>query len=273
MSGIIYRPMPGSGVASVDIEVQRIGMDGPNYPRYIERPQGVPNLFFLQLHSPGKINGEACSANTSIIWLPDTAHVYGNNQHPWTNSWIHLVGAKAIDLLEARGIPINRPFTLRRPQLFHKYLGLLLDEYRSNMNPDPDILKNIYCNWLIEIERDLAGRDKRLQVPEHILRVKFIVDSQYKRHLSLSILSRECGLSPNYLTSEFRRYFGLSLIDYLISVRISHAQDLLSNVNLPVKLIAAECGFNDIHYFSKLFKKNTGMSPRNYRITLSLSAG
>jgi AraC-like DNA-binding protein len=67
------------------------------------------------------------------------------------------------------------------------------------------------------------------------------------------------------LTGEFKKTFGLSLIDYLIKVRISHARELLGNVNLPISHIAESCGYEDGAYFSKLFKKQTGFSPTEYR--------
>lgn len=73
----------------------------------------------------------------------------------------------------------------------------------------------------------------------------------------------ECNAS--YLSSLFSKEMGVSLTDYVNLCRIHHAQRLLLGTNLPIKSIAEQCGFSDIHYFSRLFKKIVETTPKAYR--------
>lgn len=63
----------------------------------------------------------------------------------------------------------------------------------------------------------------------------------------------------------FREYTGISPIKYMHKIRIEKAQSLLLTTNMPVKAIAYEMGYNDEYHFSRLFKKHTGLSPKNFR--------
>jgi two-component system response regulator YesN len=73
------------------------------------------------------------------------------------------------------------------------------------------------------------------------------------------------GISPNHLSTVFSQETGENFIEYLTRVRIERAKNLLSATSMKSADIAFETGFNDPHYFSFIFKKNTGLSPREYR--------
>lgn len=265
MSGIIYRSAPMVAERFENLGVQNIGIDGTNRPRVIRRSGGHRFLFFLQLHTAGQIGDASVRENATIVWPPGTDHVYGNNRLPWTNSWILFSGAQSLPLFRRSGLPLGMPFFMRRPEIFRKYLHLFLDEFRFNMHPDESILRNLYSNLLTEIGRDLASSGGGPDIPEHMLSLKFFLDTRYHEHITLTKLRDRFHYSPNYLTAEFRRFFGTPLIEYLIGVRMQHARELLGTTDMPVKAVAGECGYQDIHYFSKAFRRSAGSSPSEYR--------
>lgn len=78
---------------------------------------------------------------------------------------------------------------------------------------------------------------------------------------SIAHLAEELHFTPNHLTKIFRNTMGLPLQSYLIEQRLRSAIDLLRNRELTVKEIALACGFSDANYFSRCFRKKTGMSP------------
>lgn len=86
--------------------------------------------------------------------------------------------------------------------------------------------------------------------------------------LNLNQLSNIVGISPSGLIWKFKTKLGTSPIDYLISLRIQLAKQLLSETKLSIQKIAEKCGFENSYYFSNFFKKRTGLSPSFYRDSL-----
>ena len=72
-------------------------------------------------------------------------------------------------------------------------------------------------------------------------------------------------LHPAYFSSIFKQCNGSSFKEYLNMVRVEESKRLLSNTEYSIIDIAVACGFDDQSYFSKVFKKYTGMSPKQYR--------
>lgn len=226
---------------------------------------GIPALFFLQMHNPGLINGETTKKNATIIWLPGETHSFGSEKECWSHSWIKFLGKKAITIFKEYNIPLGQAFYLKKSHLFEKYTTLISEEIRPHVKPDLRIIENIYRNFLIEIERDLSGVNNHSIIPENIQMAKDILDTKYYTNIHLKDLSDECNLAPNYLTAEFKNYYGLSIINYLIQVRVFHAKILLSDRSLNIGDVAREVGYEDLGHFSKLFKKHIGLSPTQFR--------
>ncbi len=78
-------------------------------------------------------------------------------------------------------------------------------------------------------------------------------------------ICRECGCSRSYMSSQFNKYTGMSIREYINMLRIEDAKRLLDHTKLTVTEIAFSVGYTDSNYFTVLFKKITGMSPLTYR--------
>lgn len=90
-----------------------------------------------------------------------------------------------------------------------------------------------------------------------------------RRALSLQELSEEFGYNPDYLSVYFRRHVGISFKEHIHRLRIQKVKKLLLTTSMSVKEIAALEGYNDIKYFSKVFKNYEHMTPSAYRNTFS----
>lgn len=87
----------------------------------------------------------------------------------------------------------------------------------------------------------------------------------FMRAVSLDELCAEFGMSKQGLIRKFKRQTGQTPMDYLITLRIHRAKELLAETALPVGEIAAQCGFENLYYFSGAFRKRCGLSPTAYR--------
>ncbi len=107
-------------------------------------------------------------------------------------------------------------------------------------------------------ESSTASDRRMLDVMEYIRR-------HYAEKLTLQQLADRAGLSTSYLSGRFTRETGLTISSYVRRIRIDHAKLMLEYMTLPVTEIACQCGYQDISYFIKEFRREVGCSPVEYR--------
>ena len=99
-----------------------------------------------------------------------------------------------------------------------------------------------------------------------IRKARAYIDRQYMNEdISLKSVADEVGLSAPYLSAVFKRETGQNFSEYLTKVRIQHAKELLCCTSKLIYEVAYEVGFRDYRYFSQIFKKNTGQTPRAFQ--------
>ena len=91
------------------------------------------------------------------------------------------------------------------------------------------------------------------------------INEHVQHKLSISDVARRTGLSYVQFVRRFTAYAGMSPSEYLAALRLKKAESLLSDTALPVKEVAAACGFENEYYFSNFFKKHKGLSPSAFR--------
>ena len=79
------------------------------------------------------------------------------------------------------------------------------------------------------------------------------------------MLAKKWYLSESYMCHMFKKASGKTIIGYINDLRIEKASLLLENTSESISCIAMEVGFDDVNYFDRVFKKQTGLSPKNYR--------
>ncbi|MBQ8894385.1 MAG: helix-turn-helix transcriptional regulator [Clostridia bacterium] len=103
-----------------------------------------------------------------------------------------------------------------------------------------------------------AGADRFLLIKRHI-------DDHFSSPaLSLESIAREFSYNKKYLSTAFKKYFKMGVTEYINAVRINHACVLIGENYTGVSDIAFLCGFKDAMYFSKVFKRITGQSPKDF---------
>lgn len=107
-------------------------------------------------------------------------------------------------------------------------------------------------------------RPYRHTIPKRMRLAKEFIDSHFTESISVSKLASDCNLSEVHFRNEFKKYFSLSPVQYIKSIRISNAKHRLSSGYYSVSQVACDCGFDSISYFSYEFKRHTGMTPTEY---------
>ena len=94
---------------------------------------------------------------------------------------------------------------------------------------------------------------------------EYILNNYTCDELSLSSVAEAINLSATYFSSIFKKDVGTNFVDYLTKIRLDKAKELLCCTSMQVSEIAYKVGFKDYRYFSQIFKKNTGQTPRDFK--------
>jgi len=130
--------------------------------------------------------------------------------------------------------------------------------------PSGKILRNLFENFVCALARHAFQKSERL-APASLLAVRAHVEQHFTERLRLGQLAKQAGCSGPHLCAEFRRYFGIPVIQYALQLRMNHATYLLRDHNRRIGEIAAALGYPDLYAFSKMFKRTMGVSPRRFR--------
>ncbi|WP_405107376.1 helix-turn-helix domain-containing protein [Paenibacillus sp. FSL K6-1217] len=117
--------------------------------------------------------------------------------------------------------------------------------------------------FMQQLSRALADRQQKERNPMTEI-VKYI-EQNYPSDLSLQEVAGKFQVSREYVSRRFKQEYGINFSDYIVSVRIEKAKLLMQNPGLKLAQISEMVGFHDVKYFSKVFKKQTGHSPKDYR--------
>ncbi len=148
-------------------------------------------------------------------------------------------------------------------------VDLMLQESSKTLPGHEDV-----CRCLLEVVLIQLGRQQDLSFsgeapgPRASKECEFIrryIDNHFKEDLTLDHLAKLAHLNKYYLSHSFRREFGTSPINYLISRRVDESRFLLRKTDHPLSLIAEILGFSSLSYFSQCFRRVEGISPTEYR--------
>lgn len=114
------------------------------------------------------------------------------------------------------------------------------------------------------------GDNRRIDQVKTVLEY---IEAHYSSVLSLEELAGILGMNPKYFCKFFSSLTHQTPMDYVNFYRIEHAAYLLDSTDLPVTAVGSECGFSESSYFTKVFKKYKGITPKDYRHLRTHSSG
>lgn len=102
-----------------------------------------------------------------------------------------------------------------------------------------------------------------------ILPAKVYIDENYTKNISVAYLSNMCNMSETNFRGKFSSVFGVPPSEYINTVKISNAKNYFATGAYSVTEVARLCGFGDTNYFCRFFKKQTGITPMKYKMSVS----
>lgn len=192
---------------------------------------------------------------------------------------VDFTGFSEFDIFD-RAIPLGR--TKRR------YLGEVIREMNREDEDSPElafdgdsedspfggkeIIENSLSSLLIKIVRDSVKSNsdsaEDFEVRTQVQALRRYLYENYRTKISLDSLSYLFRSNKTTICNQFRQEYGITVFAYINSLRIEEAKRLLTENIRSVTEIADHLGFESIHYFTRFFKKTTGMSPTEYKRTV-----
>lgn len=143
----------------------------------------------------------------------------------------------------------------------------IVTEIHGELDPNETILNLLLQELLVRLYRTgpkvhFGAYPNRTEI---VTSIRALLEKEYRHSFTLEEIAGKYNMSVSYLSHIFKEITGISLMRYLLSVRIRAAQEYLTHTALPINEIAERCGFNDMSNFGRTFRKETGFSPRQYR--------
>ncbi|MBQ8405470.1 MAG: helix-turn-helix transcriptional regulator [Clostridia bacterium] len=123
----------------------------------------------------------------------------------------------------------------------------------------------VYLLHKSAVNRQTPQAVSETAIPPLILKVFEYLNANYHENITLDNLAERFFVAKPTLLYNFKRYVNRSPIDFLLTVRLAKAKQLLVSTKQSVNEIAAACGFSSANYFGLIFKKKEGISPLTYR--------
>jgi AraC-like DNA-binding protein len=242
---------------------------------YREREQGADEhilIFCTEGEGWYEIGGqhEMVQPNEALLIPRGTPHIYGaSDEFPWSIQWVHFYGTEA-DFFMLQ-LPLGEYKLLVDPECAATIDRLFRECYHSFVGGFI-MHRLVYC---AQVLRHLLGclffnnnhfspgqRTSRFHSIEPTLA---FLHQNMGRNLTLKEMAVHAGLSSSHFSFLFKQQTGYSPMDYFIHLKMQHACTLLSLTRKTIHEIAYEIGYDDPYYFSRIFKKVMGISPRQYR--------
>ena len=136
-----------------------------------------------------------------------------------------------------------------------KKTGYALSVYGAFLQIIPILLEN-YSSGVLR---------QNAHIPELLADCLDYIQQNFRKNLTIAMLAEKAKMAPASFVRHFRAATGMTPMEYIIKLRLEEASTLLQDPDLSIAEAALQSGFNDSNYFSRLFRKKNGISPRGYR--------
>lgn len=219
------------------------------------------------LHTPG---GDYPLAKGNVFMLFAAKPYYIENVENLNYIYISYTGIRAAGLAERMALSPNSPITHGFADLIPMWSQCFDQASKENVDLLCEGLLLYTASFLCSGATEAHGKFRGSE----ILKIKDYVDLHFTDStLTLNSVSAQFQYSPKYVTTAFPKVAHSSFREYLCKLRMDYAKSLMDSGTTYIKDIAEKSGYSDSLYFSKVFSKKFGISPRAYIASVSRMRG
>ena len=211
---------------------------------------------------------EIVDSGHMVLYKPKDVqkYVYYVEDHPEV-FWIHFTGYDVKNILEYHGISLDQHvfFSGSLPEYKMSFRKIIRELQQCEYGYE-DYIASLFNNILLLVSRQQQnGENYTVTIPEEIEMAVSYFNENYNTKISVAQYAESLHISTNWFIRNFKQHMKISPAQYLLSLRMVNAQSLLENTDYSVGEIAEIVGYDNQLYFSRVFKKEYGISPVQYR--------
>jgi len=243
-----------------------------------KRPRGRLDYQLLYVAS-GKthfmINGKDCevSAGHMVLYLPrqEQDYVYYGKDKPEVY-WVHFTGSNVKNILRHYDIPLNDNIFYCGVVSTYTYLFKeMINELQSCRVGYQELLSMYLRQVFLLIQRSRQEQKPKVSsyLQEEMENARRYFNEHYNETINIEEFAASRSMSVSWFLRNFKQVTGMSPMHYILMNRINNAVSLLETTDYNVTEISTIIGYDNPMYFSRLFKKQKGVSPTEYRKLLN----
>ena len=211
---------------------------------------------------------EIVSEGHMVLYKPEEIqkYVYYLEDNPEV-FWIHFTGSDVKNILAYHGISLDEHVFYCGVLPDYKALfRKIIQELQLCRYGYEDYIASLFNDILLLVDRQQHEQKKATgNVQEQIERAAAYFNENYNTKISIDDYAESLHISTNWFIHNFKQYAGMSPAQYILSLRMVNAQSLLERTTYNIKEISEIVGYENPLYFSRVFKKEIGKSPAQYR--------
>lgn len=245
----------------------------PRLPTY--RPRGRIDFQLLYIasgkayfHFGSEENETVVTAGHMVLYRPREMQKYEYYAIDQTEVyWVHFTGNDVTNLLRKYEIPIKEHIFYTGTSPEYQWIFRQMIQELQNCRENYQMLLTMLLGQIfIHINRQLKEGNKATSyMLEETERATRYFSENYNKPICIEEYAESRHVSACWFIRQFKHYTGMPPMQYILSIRIANAQNLLETTSYTVSEVASIIGYDNPLYFSRLFKKQLGMSPTEYR--------
>lgn len=203
-----------------------------------------------------------------VLYRPYETQLYNYDSADKPESyWVHFTGSDVTRILDNFGLTKNENvfFTGVSPD-YEWYFRQMIRELRLKRIGYEEFLNMDLRYIFLTINRFIREKnDVGVGMLDEIERATYYFNEHYNQQIVIEEYAKSRAMTANWFTQNFKKITRLTPMQYILSLRITNAKNLIDNTDYNMTKVAELVGYDDSMYFSRVFKKHTGMSPTEYK--------
>ncbi|WP_431087650.1 helix-turn-helix domain-containing protein [Paenibacillus sp. 8b26] len=142
-----------------------------------------------------------------------------------------------------------------------------MNQQWSNRNElDKLQVNGLFYQFVHEHFRQLQMKETKISEPDLATQIAQYIQKHFQKPIAMEKMAKQFHYSTHYLVKVFKRKYGCSPIEYVVQTRINRAKSLLAETDASIREVAENVGYTNFYYFSRLFKKQTGETPTQFKM-------